>query len=403
MMPANKNFLFWQDFSKVRVSLNKVSPIFYALAQLGTVFLDTSVSTFSLSYNTEGYALDWRINLRFWNSLDRKQKQFFICHECLHFILEHGKRLNLKDPVSNVAADIVVNEMLLSDFEFSKEDLKDLYSRMCFVDTICSDLGYGYPVEYYVKKLSNQENKDFLSLAPSNHLVEKGIQSKKAKDTIDKKIERSIQNLTARSSSRGERQKIQKHLHAIESYGDLEGGLVKKISSVTEQPQNRWLRVIREKVKSFSSKESWALLNRRTAFFETELFIPTEYEDEMNDGKINLLFYIDSSGSCWEYAQRFVQAANSIPKSKFNIEIFTFDVNVYPYNNNTVLGGGGTSLRAVVEHAERQKFKAAFVLTDGEGIAAFPKEKKKWSWFLTKDGTSKHILGGAVYPLDEYA
>ena len=403
--PAYKNFRFWQDYSKVRVSLNRISSIFYALAQLGTVYLDNNVPTFSLSYNTDGYALDWRINLRFWKHLTREQKQFFICHECLHFLLEHGKRLDLDDPISNIAADIVVNEMLFADFSFSKEDLGNLYFQLCLVETICPEVGYGFPVEHYVKelkKLQEQgEDGDLLGFAPSNHI---SGHKKERMDIIDQKVKRSFEELLDKSS-RTERQKFQKHTHAIQATAGTEsGGLIQSVCvNSNTKAQNRWLRVIKEKVSSFSTKESWAVLNRRIAFFKTDVFIPTEFEEESNNGRINLLFYIDSSGSCWDFAQRFVQAAETIPRSKFNVEIFTFDVDVYPYTKNTVFGGGGTSLQAVVDHAQSRSFKAAFVLTDGEGSAAFPKEKKKWSWFITEDGTSSFIFGGGVYPLSEYA
>lgn len=396
---ASKDLDFWSDLNKIKIGLNEYNPIFYSLVQMGEAYLDDSISTLCVTYNEEGYSIDWRINKDFWNTLDVKQKTFFVAHECLHFLLDHGARLDLTKKVSGIAADIVVNEMLLSVFNFKKEDLKDLYYQLCLVETIDNNMDYGRPVEYYVQWL--QEKEDLIKNfdGPSNHV--KPLK-KEVKDLIDKKIVKKIK-LKTENLSKEERKKMKKGLFGLEGHGDLVGGLSKVVGNISKSSNNKWIRVIKEKVKSFKTSDSWSALNRRTAFLDSEVFIPTEAENSFKTEKVNLLFYIDSSGSCWDFVDAFVRAANSLPKIYFNAQVFSFDVDVYPFSDKTVFGGGGTSLRAVVEHAETQKFDAVFVLTDGEGTPAFPKKPKKWSWFLTRGGTSKHIFGGAIYNLADYA
>lgn len=123
------------------------------------------------------------------------------------------------------------------------------------------------------------------------------------------------------------------------------------------------------------------------------IMLPTEREEEAPDkGKIKLWFFLDSSGSCISYGERFFSAALSLPKDKFDINLMSFDTSIHKVDleNQRIKGGGGTSFRIIENYiqkdisASKEEYpKAVFIITDGMGDDVSPEKPNNWHVFLT--------------------
>ena len=143
-------------------------------------------------------------------------------------------------------------------------------------------------------------------------------------------------------------------------------------------------------------KEQWIRKSRRINSFNNGLILPSNSEIEclhMCKNKINVYFFLDTSGSCIHLAERFFTAANSLPKEKFDIKLFCFDTNVEEVSlqSQKVYGGGGTSFNIIEKKIQEEKIKtkkypsAVFIITDGYGNKVNPEHPNRWHWFLSSD------------------
>jgi len=56
-------------------------------------------------------------NYGFWQKLDMRGKAFLMAHEVMHMVLDHHRRMNLRDPRDwNVAGDVLINHMIAEHF-----------------------------------------------------------------------------------------------------------------------------------------------------------------------------------------------------------------------------------------------------------------------------------------------
>jgi len=157
----------------------------------------------------------------------------------------------------------------------------------------------------------------------------------------------------------------------------------------------------------FKDIEQWARKHRRMSMISGgSMFIPCEMEveDMFEDvEKIEVFFFMDTSGSCAGYKERFYKAANSLPPERFNLRCFCFDTSVKEMDlkDNKMFNGGGTyfhiieqKIQQIMKNENKKYPKAVFVLTDGYGDNVVPQDPSKWFWFLS-DGWGH---GGVTVP-----
>jgi len=140
----------------------------------------------------------------------------------------------------------------------------------------------------------------------------------------------------------------------------------------------------------FRDVEQWARKHRRTSLIESgSMFLPCEMEVEdmfEEEDKIEVFFFMDTSGSCASFKERFFKAAHSLPEEKFTLRAFVFDTSVKAIDltKNQMFNGGGTSFSIIEQHIqqtmkkEKSKYpQAVFVLTDGYGDVVNPQTPEK--------------------------
>jgi predicted metal-dependent peptidase len=371
--------------------------VFYKVWQLGKPSFTKEIDTAAIKFDKEGKYFLFLFNPEFWNSLDFYNKLFIICHECLHVILNHGVRI--KDAnnylLVNQALDIVVNHLLIDKFSFKREKIKN-WQDFCWVDTVFQD-----------KNIATNENYEFyFNLLKKNY--GDGYPLLKLVDdhnfeTIEDK------NLFDHFSSE-EKSCL---LDALEKHFEVDKWFV--FNNLQINKKRKWETIIKNWSFSMLEKghkdaEQWTRLNRRFSMLSKEIFIPSEMEIEeieKQKNKIEVCFFLDTSGSCWDLKERFFSAAESLPKKKFNINLFCFDTKIQKttLESKRIYGGGGTSFTIIEQFIQSMNKHpdGVFVITDGYGDYVNPKSPKNWHWFLTEESTSSFISKKCnIYKLSEF-
>lgn len=384
--------------------------IFSKIWHMGKPVFSDQIDTAAVKFNKHGQFIEFIFNKKFYDSLDLKNKLFVICHEALHLILNHG--LRGKDSnnrtAANASMDVVVNHLLVNKFGFIREKIKD-QDKYCWVDTlfknkknISSDESFEFYYNLFDKQYGDgmpgdgDESGQPKLVDDHNHL-----DSSDDKE-LQEQIKEKINNELSKDEIKAIQNSLQKHKNS--KAGQKSGSW---FDITVEKPKKkiRWQSIIKkweilEKNKdSMAEYEQWARLNRRMNHLPQDMFLPSNQEVlkfDYEKNKIDVFFFIDTSGSCIFYKDKFFSTACSLDKKFFDVRIFSFDTSVEEFDNKSnskFYGGGGTSfvilenyIQTMIANKEISKYPSAvFVITDGYASEAIcPQHPKKWHWFLTE-------------------
>lgn len=394
--------------------LQQYDYVFRAFWDIGNVqFVDEDhdVKTGAICFDDSGAELQMLINKQFWYDLDEHAQLFLICHECLHIILQHGKRfleyLNTpKFQSVNIAADVVINHMLVDHFGFDRDKLKDggLFSDEapgCWIDTVFPDqkILNNQSTEYY---LNHMKNDSYETL--DSHIV---LTEDELEDLHDIIESTGVANHISPEflEKVGESEEIAESLNSPAGTGVGNWNTYK----VKVSRKKKWETVIKRwetkiKKSDYIIESRWERTNPRYSelfgsnsriMLPSDNFIISEY---YKPHKIDVFFFLDTSGSCIHLAKRFFSAARSLDKRRFNVHLFSFDtvVKEVDIKSGHVHGGGGTSfsiienkIQQIIKKENKKKYPGAvFVISDGYASKFTCERPEKWKIFLT-DGGSK--------------
>lgn len=410
----------YSEYQKVLNSLVSHHAVFYQFWRLVRPKFSCEIDTACVSFNEDGKCVDFLINEKFWNSISTEKKKFVICHECMHVINSHGKRIGKKfqqyGNQANCAMDVVVNESLVKYFSFNRNEIDPDDEYVWFnklfkdVPNILKDNSF----EYYLNKLI--ENNLNSSNTGSKFLNEHdglNIPKEFAQQIINSLSDEEADVLKNIAERAEQGKKQQSHSQIA---GNKSGNLVKTLEKKPIKTLSKWETVIKKFERSFGREEisdsHWVTKDRRMHNLNFNIFLPSEIEYEVrktNKDKIKTYFFMDTSGSCEGLAQRFFNAANSINKDKFDVEYYCFDTSVYKVSikDKKLFGFGGTSFKCISDFVYKQKNENPFVwvLTDGWGdYPDIPeKQQEKWSWFIIPDGSKRFIpKNSKTYNLENF-
>lgn len=379
--------------------------VFYHLWQMGTPVFTDSIDTACVSFDEAGQRIGFMWNPEFYKKLDRYNRKFIICHECLHVILNHGRRaIGLKGAETdkaNIAMDVVINELLVSKFGFERDKIFN-QENLCWVDTVFQGrkgIAQNESFEYYYSHMTRSEEPwpVTLSLVDSHEGIAStgwgGVIDRLNKEISDEEKAGSLQDA------------IEDHFCQENpeenpcQAGTSPGGFWTFVDVGKVVRKKKWESVIKKWMRKYAidlrSQEQWARHHRRMSLLPDDLFLPSEMEDEAREApkKIEVWFFQDTSGSCIGLKDRFFRAAKSLPPSRFDVKMCCFDTNVYEttIESGKVAGGGGTSFsvieKYIQQHCQTNKTpypEAVFVITDGYGNTVVPQMPKRWFWFLSE-------------------
>jgi hypothetical protein len=110
--------------------------------------------------------------------------------------------------------------------------------------------------------------------------------------------------------------------------------------------------------------------------------------------KVHAAVYNDMSGSVsGDLAERVMKLyTDSVPGGE--LEMYTFDTQVYDIEDGTYRGGGGTDFQCIIDHVEalEEEPDVVIILTDGYAPEVCPPWSDKIIWLITP--------GGKAWPMD---
>ena len=429
-----------EEWLEISNELEPHHAVFYKVWQMGRPVFDESIATACVQFDKDGNFIVFRFNPSFWNSLDLYNKLFVICHEALHIVLNHGIRAKdsgCNQQATNVAMDIVVNHTLVRGFGFSRKLIENS-EDYCWVDTVFKkhdplpsdneNFEYYYNLfeqEFGNNGMGSEEDEKGSSQHPSTVDNHSGLggQSSDWKEVIDQ-----LNNELSDEEKKTLESTIKKHFQKKSDpneqgdkiAGSGTGGQWVFISGERPKKKKKWETCIKKwAMKSVKNDdietEQWVKLNRRMSLLGRNLLVPSDMETEDRNQelkKIDVWFFLDTSGSCWNLKDRFFAAAESLPEERFAIRLFCFDTTVQETNlkDRKVYGGGGTSFLIIENHIknviqkESCKYPSSvWIITDGFGDGVKPQHPDRWNWFLTENGYDRFIPAESLkYKLKDY-
>jgi len=355
-------------YFKLSRMLEKYHAIFYKIWELGEPNFTESIPRAGITFNP----IRFHFNPTFFSQISDEEKCFFIAHEAMHAILNHGERLLEASIVNsdavNVAMDISLHEIMFNNMGFD-ESFKD--ANICTRENTCPKADPNESAEYYYNYLIDND----IQIPKRNfdtHLFKNGNASKELQKIVDQLSNEDITSLKniLEDSKEGK--------EAGSKAG--ENSLTLNIKPIRKK---KWESIITHWLKEeYIEEEQWAIPHRRIP----NSLLPYDY-DKLVNGTVDVVFYQDTSGSCKHLAERFFKAAKSLPQS-FNVHLFCFDTQVYNIKDDILQGFGGTDFQILSDHLDKMKFQkhpTVFVMTDGYGTNITCKKPSMWHWFLSED------------------
>lgn len=432
----------YEEFCSIATGLEMCHSIFYSLWDIVRPYYSYEVPTASVRFDPNGKFISMKINPDYWNQMDEYSRLFLVAHEMTHIILYHGYRAKDLDrgyaKIANIAMDLCVNHMLVDSFGFHRELINN-EKNLCWLDTVFEP--EDMPKEYLtfegyfnlLKKLA-KEIPGNITLADSHDGLETFDE-----DNSDSGLSKEIAKAILKNNSKEE---IKDFLNKIKenretdptpnkenrSFGEVgEPPIVGVLATILRlknvKIKPKWESVIK-KWTSFilAEKEEyqWVLEDRRFSIVnrDASTIVP-----QMNNSiekvyeKIDIWFFLDTSGSCDHLRERFLKAALSLNPKKFTVRLFsrtTVAQEILPGEVMTMNVSGSDRFQCmedkIHEYLKLKKIKeyphAIFHITDGHDCDPHimtPLYPERWHFFLTPGRYTGRLPPKVnVYNLEDY-
>ena len=298
------------------------------------------------------------INPDFVEEITDDDISFVLAHEVMHIALEHGLRLQGRNPqLWNIAADYALN-LILVDSGFERP------SHKC--GGLFDDQYKGMTADQIYEKLQqdvDKARKQGKSGAPGEPgsgipgLPHEDLMAPDAKDAAEAaKLQRSVQQRVAQAANVARMQ------------GKLSGSLERLVDQILN-PVVPWADLLRDYMTRISKDdESWTRRNRRFR----DVYLPSRWSQRMGE----IVIIGDTSGSITQEELDQVGAEVSAIVAQVNperVRVVWCDAKVageQVFEPGEPLtfepqGGGGTDMRVALTHIEQYDPQVAVLITDG--------------------------------------
>jgi len=288
-------------------------------------------------------------NTQFFNAMDNKEIEFVLAHEILHMVYDHLGRREDRDPMLyNIAADYIVNNLLVRDRIGTKPKLVDCYQDFKYdgwqSEAVYDDLFEQAKKngEEYLKQLGEMldEHLDLEGDGEDEEGESKGKRPKYTKAEIDQIKDEIKEAMIQSAQSAGA--------------GNVPAGVARLIKEITE-PKINWRELIRQQIQSTIKSDFTYMRPNRKGWHLSAVLPGMNFMDT-----IDLAIGLDMSGSIGnEQGADFLGEVYGIMEEfkDYNIKIWCFDTEVYNEDNFSgddgraitdyeLKGGGGTDFMA---------------------------------------------------------
>ena len=319
-------------------------------------------------------------NTQFFNAMNNKEIEFVIAHEILHCVFDHLGRRGDRDPlIYNIAADYIVNNLLIRDRIGERPKLVDCYADTKYEGWQSEAV---YDEIYQKAKQNGQDFLDQLGEMLDEHLDAEGDSDGSANAGESKDANGNPISKSKPKYSKEEAQKIKDEikegmLQAAQAAGagNTPGEIQRVIQELTE-PKMNWREIIQQQIQS-TVKNDFTFMKPSRKGWHTTAILPGQDFDE----QIDCVIAVDMSGSIGNsQAKDFLSEVQGIMDQfpDYNIKIWCFDTKVYNEQEFTtdngerledyeVMGGGGTDFDANWTYMKENDIqpKKFIMFTDG--------------------------------------
>ena len=381
--------MFSDIISKCKIQVRKECQFFGALMLFASIIKSEKVETAA----TDGR--DIFFNEQFLKSLKSSEQNALMLHEVLHMALLHVTRRQSRDPhIWNIAADIVVNDLILRNTSFALPE-------GAIIDHAYQDKSVEFIYECLLKNNKYKQRKYQLKIADIGDNPEsskESILSESEKLEIESYWRDKIQVLK-NSDALSNPDK-----YGSNSTGGLPAGFEREVENILE-PEINWRHAL------------WKYVGRTPADFDDldrRFLYKGLYLEGLMSEALEVSVCVDTSGSVSrELIDQFVGEINGILSSYPHVkcDFFFCDCALSgPFEVSSIdevpalKGGGGTSFVPFFKYLEKNSNnlmgaqKVSIYLTDG--YEEFPDfvPSDPVMWLVSADGekTSKFPFGEVV-------
>ena len=319
-------------------------------------------------------------NTQFFNKMSNKEIEFVIAHEILHCVFDHlGRREDRNPKIYNIAADYIVNNLLVRDRIGTKPTFIDCYQDFKY-DNWSSEAVYDdlyekakEDGEEFLKQLGEMldEHIDWEGDSEDSQDSEEGegaggdskeskSQPKYSKEEIKQIKDEIKENMISAAQTSGA--------------GNTPGEVARMITELTE-PKMDWREILRQQIQSTVKSDYTFMRPSRKGQMSGAVLPGMNFQDT-----IDLCISLDMSGSIGNaQAQDFLGEVQGIMDEyqDYNIKLWCFDTKVYNEQDYTahgddlldyeIMGGGGTEFMCNWEYMKEHDIqpKKFIMFTDG--------------------------------------
>lgn len=277
-------------------------------------------------------------NTQFFNAMDNKEVEFVIAHEILHMVYDHLGRRDSRDPLLyNIAADYIVNNLLVDDRIGKKPRIVDCYQDFKYRNWSSEDV---YDDLFKQAKKNGQEFLEQLGEMLDEHLDLDGDGDEEGEGNGKGKGKGRPKYTKAELDQiKDEIKEAMIQAASAAGAGNVPAGVQRLIKEMTESKMN-WRELLRQQIQS-TIKSDYTFARPSRKGWHTGAILPgMNFQDT-----IDICVALDMSGSIGnEQAADFLGEIKGIMDEykDYKIKVWCFDTKVY--NEQDFSADGGESL-----------------------------------------------------------
>ena len=319
-------------------------------------------------------------NTQFFNAMSNKEIEFVIAHEILHCVFDHlGRREDRNPMVYNIAADYIVNNLLVRDRIGEKPKIVDCFQDFKYNEWTSEEV-YDDIFEEYKK--NGEEFLKQLGEMLDEHLDmegddEEGSDNGESQDSKGNSVSKSKPKYSKEEMKKIRDEIKEGMMQAAQAAGagNTPGEVARMIKELTE-PKMNWREILQQQIQS-TIRNDYTFSRPSRKGWHTGAILPGMNFDET----IDICIALDMSGSIGnDQAADFLGEIKGIMDQykDYNIKVWCFDTAVYNEQEFTadggedltqyeIFGGGGTDFMANWTYMKENDIvpKKFIMFTDG--------------------------------------
>jgi len=310
-------------------------------------------------------------NTQFFNAMSNKEIEFVIAHEILHCVYDHMTRRDDRNPMLyNIAADYIVNNLLVRDRIGDKPSIVDCYQDFKYEGWTSEEV---YDELFEEAKKNGEEYLKQLGEMLDEHLDLEGNSNEEGNS--DGKKGPPKYSKEELDQIRDEMKEAMINAAQTAGAGNVPAGIARLIKEMTE-PKMNWRELLRQQIQS-TIKSDYTFMRPSRKGWHTGAILPGQnFEDT-----IDICVSLDMSGSIGtQQGADFLGEIKGIMDEykDYNIKVWCFDTAVYneqdfsadggeDLSEYEIKGGGGTDFMANWTYMKEHDIapKKFLMFTDG--------------------------------------